>query len=253
MISCEHDDIARCAVISKQRLDCGILAKLVKMEYELYIFDLDGTILDTVQDLAISVNYALAVFDFPPLSVNEIADRTGNGVRRLVELSVPKDTDQKTTLAVLDVFKQHYFYHCADHTQPYEGIIELLKSLRAAGKKCAVVSNKMDSAVQELVKDYFNNLFDVVVGQRDDVRAKPYPDSVNKVMDALGVDRAHTVYVGDSEVDVQTALNAHLDCIAVSWGFRGRQRLEECGAKTIVDSPGEIVAYGNSDMHALRA
>ena len=141
------------------------------MKYELYIFDLDGTILDTEQDLAISVNYALSVFDFPTLSIGEVADRTGNGVKRLIEKSVPKNTDVKTTLAVLDVFKQHYFYHCADHTKPYDGIIELLNELKTHGKKLAVVSNKMDSAVQELARDYFDGLFDVVVGQRDDGKA----------------------------------------------------------------------------------
>ena len=107
------------------------------MKYELYIFDLDGTILDTEQDLAISVNYALSVFDFPTLSIGEVADRTGNGVKRLIEKSVPKNTDAKTTLAVLDVFKQHYFYHCADHTKPYDGIIELLETLKANGFRWA--------------------------------------------------------------------------------------------------------------------
>lgn len=207
----------------------------------LYIFDLDGTILDTLEDLATSVNYALEVFDFPPLSKSEISDRTGNGVKRLIEESVPKGTDTKTTLAVLDVFKQHYFYHCADNTKPYDDIRSVVETLRKRGKKCAVVSNKMDSAVQELAKDYFEGLFDVVVGQRDDVRAKPYPDSVNAVVNELGVEKSRTVYIGDSEVDLQTAINAQVDCVAVSWGFRGRKRLEECGAKIIIDNPKEIL------------
>lgn len=241
MISLRHDDIAPCAMISKQCLDCGRFAKLVKMEYELYIFDLDGTILDTIDDLAISVNYALSVFGFPTLSTSEVADRTGNGVRRLVEESVPANTDKKTTLAVLDVFKQHYFYYCADHTKPYDGIVDMLKELKANGKKLAVVSNKMDSAVQELAKDYFDKIFDAVVGQRDDVRAKPYPDSVDKVIETLGIDESETLYIGDSEVDVQTAINANLDCVGVSWGFRGRQRLKECGAKIVVDKPKDIL------------
>lgn len=142
------------------------------MKKKLYIFDLDGTILDTLKDLAISVNYALAVFDFPPLSDKEVADRTGNGVQRLVELSVPSGTDTKTTFAVLDVFKQHYFYHCADHTRPYDGIKDVICEIRKQGAKCAVVSNKMDSAVQELAKDYFDGLFDFVAGQKDGVRKK---------------------------------------------------------------------------------
>ena len=213
------------------------------MKYDLYIFDLDGTILDTLQDLAISVNYALGVFDFPSLSASEVADKTGNGVKRLIEQSVPCGTDKKTALAVLDVVNQHYFYHCADHTKPYDGIIELLETLKANGKKCAVVSNKMDSAVQELAKDYFDGLFDAVVGQRDDVRAKPYPDSVNKVIRTLSVERNKCVYIGDSEVDVQTASNADLPCICVSWGFRGRKRLVEAGAKIIIDNPQQIAEF----------
>lgn len=211
------------------------------MKYDLYIFDLDGTILDTKLDLALSVNYALGVFDLPQLSVEEVADRTGNGIKRLIEESVPCGTDKKTTLAVLDVFKQHYFFHCADHTKPYDGISDVIEKIKADGKKCAVVSNKADRAVQELVCDYFGGIFDVVVGQRDDVRAKPYPDSVNTVIKTLGADRNKCVYVGDSEVDVQTAKNANLPCICVSWGFRGRERLEKCGAKAIVDKPRDIL------------
>lgn len=210
------------------------------MKYELYIFDLDGTILDTEKDLAISVNYALSVFDFPTLSIGEVADRTGNGVKRLIEKACPKHR-RKDNACGVGRFQATLFYHCADHTKPYDGIIELLKELKTHGKKLAVVSNKMDSAVQELARDYFDGLFDVVVGQRDDVRAKPYPDSVNKVIQTLEADKAETLYIGDSEVDVQTAINSELDCVCVSWGFRGRERLEECGAKLIVDNPKEIL------------
>lgn len=213
------------------------------MKRKLYIFDLDGTILDTLEDLAISVNYALAVFDFPSLSDKEVADRTGNGVQRLVELSVPSGTDTKTTLAVLDVFKQHYFYHCADHTRPYDGIKDVICEIRKQGAKCAVVSNKMDSAVQELAKDYFDGLFDFVAGQKDGVRKKPYPDTVLLVLDTFGVRKEDALYIGDSEVDIATAKNADMDCLSVAWGFRDRELLKRSGATEIILKPIEILQY----------
>lgn len=213
------------------------------MKKKLYIFDLDGTILDTLKDLAISVNYALAVFDFPPLSDKEVADRTGNGVQRLVELSVPSGTDTKTTFAVLDVFKQHYFYHCADHTRPYDGIKDVICEIRKQGVKCAVVSNKMDSAVQELAKDYFDGLFDFVAGQKDGVRKKPYPDTVLLVLDTFGVRKEDALYIGDSEVDIATAKNADMDCLSVAWGFRDRELLKRSGATEIISKPIEILQY----------
>lgn len=213
------------------------------MKKKLYIFDLDGTILDTLEDLAISVNYALAVFDFPPLSNKEIADRTGNGVQRLVELSVPSTADRKTTLAVLDVFKQHYFYHCADHTRPYDDIKDVICEIRRQGAKCAVVSNKMDSAVQELAKDYFEGLFDFVSGQKDGVRKKPYPDTVLLALKTLGVNKKDALYIGDSEVDIATAKNADMECLSVDWGFRDRQVLVESGATQIISKPKDILKF----------
>lgn len=213
------------------------------MKKKLYIFDLDGTILDTLKDLAISVNYALAVFDFPPLSDKEVADRTGNGVQRLVELSVPSGTDTKTTFAVFDVFKQHYFYHCADHTRPYDGIKDVICEIRKQGAKCAVVSNKMDSAVQELAKDYFDGLFDFVAGQKDGVRKKPYPDTVLLVLDTFGVRKEDALYIGDSEVDIATAKNADMDGLSVAWGFRDRELLKRSGAMRIISKPIEILQY----------
>ncbi len=213
------------------------------MKKKLYIFDLDGTILDTLKDLAISVNYALAVFDFPPLSDKEVADRTGNGVQRLVELSVPSGTDTKTTFAVFDIFKQHYFYHCADHTRPYDGIKDVICEIRKQGAKCAVVSNKMDSAVQELAKDYFDGLFDFVAGQKDGVRKKPYPDTVLLVLDTFGVRKEDALYIGDSEVDIATAKNADMDCLSVAWGFRDRELLKRSGATKIISKPIEILQY----------
>ena len=213
------------------------------MKKKLYIFDLDGTILDTLEDLATSVNYALKVFDFPPLSNNEIADRTGNGVQRLVESSVPSTADRKTTLAVLDVFKQHYFYHCADHTRPYDGIKDVICEIRRQGAKCAVVSNKMDSAVQELAKDYFDGLFDFVAGQKDGVRKKPYPDTVLLALETLGVDKKDALYIGDSEVDIATAKNADMQCLSVDWGFRDRQVLVKSGATQIISNPADILKF----------
>lgn len=213
------------------------------MRHKLYIFDLDGTILDTLTDLWLAVNYTMRRFGYPTLERDEVADRTGNGIARLVRLSLPSDADEDVQKVALATFKEYYVEHCADNTKPYEHIKEVILSLKNGGAKCAVISNKADEAVQKLAKDYFDGLFDAVVGQKDGVRQKPYPDEVESVLDRLGIKKHDAVYIGDSEVDVQTANNAGIDLIAVSWGFRGKARLEESGAKVIVDAPEQILAY----------
>jgi len=213
------------------------------MKYKLYIFDLDGTILDTLTDLWRAVNYTMRKYGYPTLEKSEVADRTGNGIARLVSLSLPSGTDEDIQKRALATFKEYYVEHCADNTKPYEHIKEVILSLKNGGAKCAVISNKADEAVQKLARDYFDGLFDAVVGQKDGVRQKPYPDEVESVLDELGVQKQDALYIGDSEVDVQTANNAGLDLIAVSWGFRGRARLLESGAKVIVDTPERILEH----------
>ena len=213
------------------------------MKYRLYIFDLDGTILDTLTDLWRAVNYTMRKFGYPTLEKNEVADRTGNGIARLVRLSLPEGVDEDTQKSALAIFKQYYVEHCDDNTKPYEHIKDVIGTLKESGAKCAVISNKADEAVQKLTKDYFDGSFDIVMGQKDGVRQKPYPDEAESVLKELGVEKQDAVYIGDSEVDVQTAQNAGLDLIAVSWGFRGKARLVECGANVIIDTPEQILEY----------
>lgn len=208
--------------------------------YRLIIFDLDGTILNTLEDLADSTSYALEKNDFPVRTMEEVRCFVGNGIRKLIERAVPEGTAQKDIDRVFSDFTRHYGEHCADKTRPYEGITALITRLREHGCLTAVVSNKADFAVQELCEQYFPNLFDFAVGEREGIRIKPAPDSVYEVLDKLKVDKWDALYVGDSEVDVKTADNAGIDQISVEWGFRKREFLQEHGAKRFVKTPEEI-------------
>lgn len=208
------------------------------MKYDLAIFDLDGTILDTIDDLKESMNRALAKYGFPQLSRDTAMAYTGNGMRRYGEQAVPEGTPDEEMEKVLEEFKADYKVHCEDHTRPYAGIPELLQMLRDAGMKTAVISNKGDFAVQILVKKYYPGLFDFAVGEKEGiVRRKPAPDAVNAVLEKLNVERERAVYIGDSEVDVQTAQNADMDSIAVLWGFRSRETLIRAGAEVFAETP----------------
>ena len=216
------------------------------MKYQLAIFDLDGTILDTLDDLADSLNYALEKSGYPVRTRDEVRRFVGNGIRKLIERGVPSGTDAESVSRVHEDFTAYYKVHCADKTKPYENIPELLKKLRENGVKTAVVSNKADYAVQDLCVQYFEGLFDAAVGEREGVRKKPAPDSVNAVLEKLGVNRENSVYIGDSDVDVETARNSGMNCIAVDWGFRDRDLLISSGAEIIVSEPmkiAEIVLY----------
>lgn len=211
------------------------------MKYKLIIFDLDGTVLDTLDDLMNSVNYALRKNSLPERSREEVRTFVGNGIRLLIERAVPGGTGIGITDKVFADFKEHYAVHSCDNTRPYEGINELLTVLNEKGIKTAVVSNKADFAVQTLSERYFAGLFAVSVGERENIARKPAPDSVNAVIEMLGVDKKSSVYVGDSEVDIETALNAGIPCISVDWGFRSRALLQEKGAATIVSSADELL------------
>lgn len=210
------------------------------MKYKLAIFDMDGTILNTIDDLAASLNYVLEKSGFPARTMDEVISFIGNGLRKLIERGVPEGTDSETVDKVLADFKEYYVVHCADKTVPYDGIIELLGNLRRNGCLTAVVSNKADDAVQELCRKYFDGLFDYAVGERSGILRKPAPDSVNEVLEKLNVSRENAVYIGDSDVDIKTAENAGMDSIIVEWGFRERDFLLKKGAKTIVSAPEEI-------------
>ena len=201
---------------------------------------MDGTILDTLEDLTDSVNAALRQFQFPVRSREEVCSFVGNGIYKLIERAVPEGTKLNQINDVHGAFKEYYKKHCTDKTKPYPGISELLRELRQAGCRTAVVSNKADFAVQELCKKYFDGLFDAAVGDREGILRKPAPDSVFEVLKLLHIEKKDAVYIGDSDVDIQTACNAEIDGIAVTWGFRKREFLEEKGARRIVSVPKEI-------------
>lgn len=211
------------------------------MIYRAAIFDLDGTVLYTLEDLKISLNYTLAKRGFPERSLDEVRLFVGNGIRKLISRAVPEGTDDDEIDSLYAVFKEHYALHSTDNTYPYPGICELLSALREAGIKTAVVSNKADFAVKILCEKYFGELLDISVGERDGVRRKPAPDALFEVMKHLEVGRGQTVYVGDSDVDIETAKNAGVDVISVDWGFRDRDFLKEHGAEKIVSTSRELM------------
>lgn len=194
------------------------------------IFDLDGTLLNTLEDLTDSVNYAMEKFGFPVHTIEEIRSFVGNGAPKLIERSIPQGTENPSYEAVLAAFKEHYAAHCEDKTKPYEGVMELLAQLKEKGCRMAVVSNKFDGAVKRLCKKYFGSYLETAIGESADVKRKPAPDTVYRALHELGCDGSHAVYVGDSEVDIQTAKNASLPCISVTWGFRTEEKLLNEGA-----------------------
>lgn len=210
------------------------------MNKKLIIFDMDGTILNTLDDLADSLNYALDYCGYPGHSLSEVRSFVGNGIRRLIERSLPTDISVKEIDKVHTVFTEYYKIHCADKTVPYDGIPELLLALRNAGYLTAVVSNKADYAVQELCLHYFEGLFDAAVGERSGIQRKPAPDSVYAVMEKLQIEKEQAVYIGDSEVDIATAKNAGIYNISVEWGFRDPDFLIMQGAEHIVSTPQEL-------------
>jgi phosphoglycolate phosphatase len=211
------------------------------MAYTTAIFDLDGTILDTLADLASSVNFVLKSHEMPLCSLDHIRKALGYGMDYLIAHCVPAATPRSVEQHILQEFKKHYGLHCADTTAPYPGIEDLLNDLHKHNIRCAVVSNKGDFAVQELIAHYFPKYFDAVVGEKEGVRRKPAPDVVRAVMEKLGSSREECVYIGDSEVDIQTAKNAGTDCISVDWGFREHAYLVEQGAAHIVSSTSELL------------
>lgn len=212
------------------------------MTYSTVIFDLDGTLLNTLDDLAASVNYAMREMGFPEHKTDSVRRFVGNGIALLIERSVPEGTSEADYNKTYELFRNHYAEHCLDRTAPYSGILDMIKKLRDMGCKIAVVSNKVDFAVQKLCKDFFPGLIDAAVGDSPKTRTKPEADMVIKALEMMGVKNdGSCVYVGDMDVDLKTAENSDMDCISVSWGFRSRTELESCGAAMIADDPEMIV------------
>ena len=204
------------------------------------IFDLDGTLLNTLEDLKNATNFALKKFGYPERSIEEIRNFVGNGVRKLIERALPNGAENPDFESCLDTFKKNYKEIMYNHTAPYDGISEMLKIAREKGCKIAVVSNKFDLAVKELCARYFDPLIDIAIGESENVRKKPAPDSVFEAMRLLNTKPENSVYIGDSDVDIETAKNAKLPCISVTWGFRDRNFLAGHGGKIFIDNPMEI-------------
>lgn len=209
-------------------------------KYDTIIFDLDGTLLNTLEDLAGSVNYALKKLGYPDRTVEEVRQFVGNGVEQLINRAVPEGLPEEAKGECLSLFKEHYAKHKMDKTCPYEGIMDLLKTLQEKGYKMGIVSNKFDKAVKELNTQFFQKYIEVAIGESETVAKKPAPDTAIVAMVELQTDKKHALYVGDSDVDIQTAHNAGMDCLSVSWGFRSRAFLEANGASVIIDKPEEI-------------
>ena len=211
--------------------------------YSTYIFDLDGTLLDTLGDLAASVNYALRTHGMPEHSLDDVRRFVGNGVRKLMERAVPDGADNPRFDETFATFRQYYMAHSLDTTRPYEGIPETLAALKARGCHLAVVSNKMMAATQELCHYFFPDTIEVAIGEDEaaGIRRKPAPDTVFAALKALGVGKEDAAYVGDSDVDILTACNAGIPCISVLWGFRDRDFLISHGAQTFITHPAELL------------
>lgn len=206
------------------------------------IFDLDGTLLNTLDDLADSTNYALSRFGYPTRTIEEVRQFVGNGVAKLIERAIPEGKNNPNFEKCLAIFKENYAQNMYNKTAPYNGIIEMLSNLKSKGIKIAVVSNKFDLAVKELCKKYFEGFIDFAAGENEaqGIKKKPAPDTVISVLNEFNFASENAVYVGDSDVDIMTAKNSKMPCISVTWGFRDEKFLLENGATILINAPSEI-------------
>lgn len=210
-------------------------------EFETYVFDLDGTLLETLKDLAASTNFALRQYDMPEHSIEDLRMFVGNGVKKLMERAIPNGLDNPKFEEVYATFRQHYLNHNLDTTKPYDGIPELLRELKGRGKKLAIVSNKFYAATQDLARHFFPDTIEVAIGERENIKKKPAPDTVVEALRQLGVSKEGAVYIGDSDVDIMTARNSGLPCASVLWGFRDKEFLLEHGATFFADKPDDLL------------
>lgn len=203
----------------------------MERKYDAVIFDLDGTLLDTLEDLTNSVNAVMAQYQMPQYTREQIRSFVGNGIRRLMQLVIPGGEEHSQFTEIYEAFCTYYNAHCMDETEPYPGIMSLLGFLKKEGFRLAIVSNKADFAVKKLRDVYFKELIEVAIGERENVRKKPAPDTVYQALKELGISKERAVYIGDSEVDIKTAFNADMNEIIVTWGFRDRDFLLDQGAR----------------------
>jgi len=211
-------------------------------QYDAVLFDLDGTLLNTLDDLTDAVNHTLRCFDYPTRSLDEVRAFVGNGIRKLIERVLPQGAANPNLETALAEFKRYYTGHCNVRTRPYEGVLDAMSALAEAGIQLAIVSNKNDEAVKALAREYFGSLVSVAVGGRDGVARKPAPAMPMLALETVGATPERALFVGDSDVDMQTALNTGMDCMLVSWGFRERDMLAALNPRFLVDDAAEIPA-----------
>lgn len=212
------------------------------MRYKAVLFDMDGTVLDTLDDLADSVNRSLLEFHLPVVSRSHVRQSLGNGAKYLIRHCLPEGSDEALCEQVLAFYKPWYDAHCSIKTKPYDGILPLMETLRTEGVHQAIISNKPDSAVQELAEAFFPGMMDVVIGESPAVRRKPSPDTVLAAAQQMQLKVSDCVYIGDTEVDIETARNAGMACISVTWGFRSEEHLLAAGATEFANNPRELEA-----------
>jgi len=212
------------------------------VQYDAVLFDLDGTLLNTLDDLTDAVNHTLRSFGYPVRELDEVRAFVGNGIRKLIERVLPGGAADPNMEAALIEFKRYYTEHCNVRTHPYEGVVDAMTALDEAGIKLAIVSNKNDEAVKALARDYFGSLVSAAIGGRDGVPRKPAPDMPLLALEAIGAIPERTLFVGDSDVDLQTATNSGMDCMLVSWGFRDKEALAALHPRFLVEDAAEMPA-----------
>ena len=217
----------------------------MRNDYKLIIFDMDGTILDTLDDLYYAVNASLKNCGYPARTKEEVKAFTGKGLRYLIECSMPKNADNAAIDAVMGFFIDYYAVHSSDYTRPYDGIKETLSALKNAGYLLAVLSNKKHRAVMDLCRVYFDGSFDYILGGVDGMKLKPDPDGIERILEVAELNKSDALMVGDSEIDIMTGYNANIDVVGVSYGFRDRSVLEDLGVKNIITKPTELLELMN--------
>lgn len=211
------------------------------MKYNTIIFDLDGTLLNTLDDITDSVNIMLGREGYPPRTREEVREFVGNGAKNLIRRALPETVSEEETLRCLAVYSKIYLENMFQKTGPYEGIDLILKELKKLGLKIGVVSNKPHEATREICEFYFGSVLDAFIGDNPERKKKPAPDNVFEILKLMGSDKTKTLYIGDSDVDMETAKNAGLDCVGVTWGYRSEETLTEHGADYIIDEPWQLI------------
>lgn len=215
------------------------------------IFDLDGTLLNTLEDLYIAFNYAIKKSGYPKRTPEQIKSYVGNGIKKAIERALPEPVSEEELEKIIEIFKEYYEKNIAVKTKPYDGILPLLKELRNKSYKIAVVSNKYDNAVKDLCKKYFGEYIDIAIGESTEIPKKPNPQGVLKAIKELNSRIESSVYIGDSEVDIQTAQNANLPCISVLWGFKDKDFLVQNGGKYFAKKPKDIIEIIEKKLYLI--